>query len=274
MKNPLLTQEGILRHVGKGHGHGSGPDYKPWLEVRHVPSLGKSSREMGWKTGRIHTLLSQLELRYFYHLEWADDIVDIREQFPLFPQADTAQLCEQLGIKPPRQPGAGVDMVITTDFLVRTNDGKDHARAVKYAKDLEDGRTVEKLEIERLYWHGRGVDWKIVTENEISDAFAKNVEWLHPKRDIKSLELAGEGEILCVRETIEEPLLGGIHSLTSATKNCDDLLGYRAGTSLSIARHLLANKVWMTDMQHRIEPMKPTAIQIHEPGNQQIIRMA
>jgi hypothetical protein len=79
MKNPLLTDAGIARHIAKGHGQGKGSTYRPWIEIRHVPSEGKSSRDEGWKTNRVINVLSQLELRAHYLFNWNDEIIDLEK---------------------------------------------------------------------------------------------------------------------------------------------------------------------------------------------------
>lgn len=56
------------QRIKEGRGQGYGLDYKPWLLIHDVPSLGLVTRAKGWKTGREHHLLSQLELEYFYLL--------------------------------------------------------------------------------------------------------------------------------------------------------------------------------------------------------------
>jgi hypothetical protein len=33
MKNPLLTDAGIARHIAKGYGQGKGPTYRPWIAI-------------------------------------------------------------------------------------------------------------------------------------------------------------------------------------------------------------------------------------------------
>ncbi|MHB1419807.1 MAG: TnsA endonuclease N-terminal domain-containing protein [Bacillota bacterium] len=140
---------------GRGQGHGSG--YLPWLTIRDVPSQGLSTREQGWKTGRVHHFLSQQELRYFYILEWS--------------------------------PKTKESVVMTKDFLidVRMNGATElKARTVKLAKDLNSKRANEKLEIERTYWQELGTDWGIVTENEIPESLASNVRWVHKARDLSS----------------------------------------------------------------------------------------
>src|ERR1700737_1786200 len=41
------------------------------------------------------------------------------------------------------------------------------ARAIKLAKDL-NRRILERLAIEQIYWQRRGIDWKLVTEKELT----------------------------------------------------------------------------------------------------------
>ena len=178
---PLSTPDTITRHIKKGHGQGEGKLYKPWLEPRHVSSLGKSTRVLGWKTGRQQSFLSQLELRYFYMLEWSESISDIREQFPLLPLDTTRRLCQESNVKHPTIPGTTSENVMTTDFLIFTKDGKQHARSIKPVRDLENPRTLEKLEIERLFWAEQETDFALITEEQLNLVVAKNVEWVHPK---------------------------------------------------------------------------------------------
>jgi hypothetical protein len=61
----------IEKRLKKGRGQGREADYDPWLHVQDVPSQGLTSRIKGWKTGRTHHLLSELEANYFYMLEWS-----------------------------------------------------------------------------------------------------------------------------------------------------------------------------------------------------------
>lgn len=99
--------------------------------MRDVPSRGLSSRVKGWKTGRVHHFLSQLELSYFYTLEWSVSVIDIREQYPLIPPKSTLDIADRLNIKPPTDPKTKLPIVMTTDFLVDVLiDGKiqQHAR--------------------------------------------------------------------------------------------------------------------------------------------------
>ncbi len=179
---PVIDRNTIDRFLKEGRGQGTLQDYKPWLTVRDVPSVGKSTRDKGWKTGRTHHFLSILELLYYLILEWSLMVTDIREQYPLLPIDDTLAIAENLGIKHPVHPKTKEPVVMTTDFYIslRNESGNfEQARTIKYAVDLSKRSTLEKFEIERRYWEVRGIDWGIVTEHEIPTELAKNVDFLH-----------------------------------------------------------------------------------------------
>ncbi|MED4588343.1 TniQ family protein [Priestia flexa] len=94
----------IDKWIKEGRGSGIGADYKPWLNIQDVSSVGRSTRLKGIKTGRQHEFLSDLERNYFYLTEYSDFVIDIREQFPLFPLEDTIVIADELGIKHPTDP--------------------------------------------------------------------------------------------------------------------------------------------------------------------------
>ena len=71
------------RWIKDGRGSGGGSEYKPWLTVRDLPSVGRSHRVFGHKCQRTHHLLSDLELATFLLLEWSTKTTEIREQLPL-----------------------------------------------------------------------------------------------------------------------------------------------------------------------------------------------
>jgi TnsA endonuclease N terminal/Mu transposase, C-terminal len=177
----VINERIIKKRQKEGRGQGRGANYQPWLRIQDVPSQGLSTRIKGWKTGRCHHFLSKLECQYFYILEWSPIVSDVREQYPL-ELSETLEIAERLGIKHPTDPRTQQPIVMTTDF-VNTVDrqGKliDQARAIKYSRDLSSDRTLEKLEIERVYWTERETDWGIVTEHEMEPVLAANVSWVH-----------------------------------------------------------------------------------------------
>ncbi|KJS45757.1 MAG: hypothetical protein VR70_00270 [Rhodospirillaceae bacterium BRH_c57] len=158
----------VARFLKEGRGVGRCADYKPWLTIQDVPSSGREHRVFSRKTGRIHHLLSDIEWRLFLHLEWCDAVLDIREQFPL-DRVITARIADTLGVRHPQDVASKTPLVMTTDFVVdvlRNGQLAVEALAVKPAAELDKRRPLEKLQMERLYWTGKGIPWRIVTERE------------------------------------------------------------------------------------------------------------
>jgi hypothetical protein len=253
------NQEVIEKRLKEGRGQGRGADYKPWLLIQDVPSQGLATRIKGWKTKRVHHFLSNLELSYFYVLEWSPVVFDIREQYPLLPLEETFAIAEQCGIRHPTDPKTKEPIVMTTDFFItlpRSIEVIEQARTLKTAKDLQSERTLEKLEIERRYWQNRDIDWGIVTEQEIPQALAKNVDWLHAFFRIEDLSPLSETEIRRIATALTLRMAQGNAVLTDLAAECDDKLGLQPGTALSVSRHLIANRRWLVDMNKPIQPSK------------------
>lgn len=262
MRRPPPDQKGISKLISSGRGRGEGSNYLPWLEVRDVPSLGRSSRPFGTKTGRRHVLLSRLELYYFYILEWSPVISDIREQYPLLPLRKTLEISDMAGIRHPHHSRSGRDVVMTTDFLLTKSDGSLLARTVKYTSGLKKRRSLEKLELERLYWLERKVDYKIITEQEVNVTLARNIEWILAKKAESSLEPLVGSDIALIRSKLEPELAETIHTpLASWCSRADTSCGYPSGTALAVTRHLLAVREWVTDIRDKaISPSSPVPI--------------
>ena len=81
-KHNRKWDESVYRkYLHEGRGQGVGASYTPWILVQDFPSKGMASRVQGAKTGRIHHLMSNLELSFFYILDWSDNVPDIRKQY-------------------------------------------------------------------------------------------------------------------------------------------------------------------------------------------------
>lgn len=227
----------IAKKKKQGDGQGSGSSYKPWITVHDVSSTGRSHQVYSHKSKRIHHLLSDLEKYVFLTFYWSDQILDIREQFPL-KRDETQEIAKQCGIKHPAMHGT--DIVMTTDFLVDTAgfEPRQFAVQVKYAKDLFDKRTIEKLEIERRYWQQKKIPWLVVTEKEIDKIVSSNIQWLIP--DVSGTPLEDElktTESLLQAEFKKNP--GS--SLIEVCKKIDNAYQCEIGNSLRDARILIAN---------------------------------
>ena len=188
-KTKRFTPDLIDRYKKIGRGLGIFEHYLPWHRVgRSDPSsIGRSHLQM-WK-GRHRELLSDGEWVVFQFCTMLQNVIDIREQFPLqyeegkhelfayhvrcggnFP--GTRQITSDLGLKHPRLNGNGrsANWVMTTDLLLTLSrpDGSCYLLAISYKPVNADQkkRTKQLLEIERAYWNARGVEWLLITSNE------------------------------------------------------------------------------------------------------------
>jgi hypothetical protein len=247
--NGLLEPSIVRRLQKEKRGQGYGKDYNPYLTVRDVPSKGRVHRRPALTHNRVVHLLSDLELAAFLWFDWQLKVTDIREQFPLNPEA-TIDISKRLGIKHPAYKG--VLQVMTTDLLVDLEiDGKHLSQAisVKYAEDLEDERTIEKQELERRYWENEGVDWFIFTEHEVPITSIKNIRWLAPHMHSYSLE---ESERIAVFERIAQALdAGSDEKLPEPLLALDKKYGSSPGTHLQYFRHLAAQHAFQWDLHNQ-----------------------
>ena len=243
------------RRFKQNRGQGRFHEYVSWLLVQEVSSLGVEARIPGVKVDRLYHLLSTLEQNVFYIVEWADEVVDIREQFPLLPLERTMDIASDLGVKHPVKPNG--DKVMTTDFVVTTKrDGGLHDVVIscKYAADLDKDAVLQRLEIERRFFEVSGMNWSIATEHEIPQAQLENIRWVRPfSWKLPNRVERGELERLSVdllARITDAPLI----PLARVCRDMDDSLGLGLGTSLALARHLLATKRWRADFSQIIDP--------------------
>jgi hypothetical protein len=155
------------------------------------------SRVKGTKTGRVHHFMSNLEMMYFYQLDWSDEVLDIREQFPLIDLCSVVEIAEKAHIRYPYDSKSGFPYVMTSDFVIDTVNGPS-VIAIKPSADLSKPRVREKLEIERRYWSRQNIKWHIVTENQINRIKAKNIEWLSQAKDLSQFGLSIEEQEICI----------------------------------------------------------------------------
>ena len=244
-----LLEPAIIKRLQKEkRGQGIGKYYNPFLTVRDVPSKGRVHRRPALTHNRIVHLLSDLELAAFLIFDWQHSVIDIREQFPLNPEA-TISIAKRLGIKHPAY--RGVIQVMTTDLLVDFNLGGQHlskAISVKYAQDLEDERTIEKLELERRFWEGEGIEWFIFTEHEVPVLFVKNIRWLAPH--MHSYDLAEQQRMFVFESILRMLEASPEEKLAVVLSELDQKQGLERGTNLNYCRHLVAQNAFQWDMQN------------------------
>ena len=231
------NKQTFFRYIAEGRGQGSLSSYKPWIKIQDFASTGCVSRIKSYKVDRILHLLSKNELYYFYLLEWSDRVTDIREQYPLLDIELSTDIARRMAVKHPMNPKNGFPYVLTTDFMITLSD-RYIARTIKPSSQLSNQRTLEKLEIERRYWNKKGIDWKIVTENEIPMKKVRTLEWLYCYD--RALDVEMESEVM----------KAGLKNDWFQTKNLsaeiphliEEKWGLKPGTGIQVFKYLVWNK--------------------------------
>ena len=230
-----------------------GKGYKPFILIQDVPSLGRSSRLRGIKTGRQHEFLSDLERNYFMILEFSDCIVDIREQFPL-ELKETLLIAEELGIKHPTHPVTKDPITMTSDFCITIKKGnttEDVIRTTKYKQDLLDRRVIEKFLIEKTYWQRKGIEWGMVSEAEVDKNYSQNVADILDYYDLSD----HEGLATIDEDEKEDMVIEFLQRLMDANKTVRQIASVferdvhlPKGTGIALFKHLVARKYIAIDL--------------------------
>jgi hypothetical protein len=251
-----------LARLKRGCGSGTGCDYKPWLGPRDGGRKGNVHRVLGWKTGRVHVLFGGIELGFFYLAEWSDEVVDIREQYPL-DRSGTLAIAADIGIRHPTVVGTRFSYTMSTDFLltVMSPVGERYiAVDCKRECDLDDLRVREKLEIHRRYWALRDIPWNLVVEKDLPPDLIRNLAFLHPRRSLGGIPLSGRDP-----ECLLAALGGRLREQPEGTPNLicrefDRDHGLPEGFGLALVRYALATKRWGTDLTRRLDFTRPMTL--------------
>lgn len=257
-----MDEAKIARFLREGRGSGSGADYLPWLTIQDVPSSGRRSRVFTPLTGREHHLLSDIETSVFFVLHWNDAVLDLREQFPL-DRAETRLIAAELGVPHPRDPHTGVDTVMTLDLLVDVSAAAGSSCipiSCKSYEDLEDRRTLEKLEIERLYSQRRWGGWHLMTNRDYSKQYVQNLRWVHEMCSLTNLEAPHphywtdccDSVLRALRSSPGKSLRGALDAAEASRQ-------LRSGDALTAFRHLLATKKVAMDLMVPFDDHMPVA---------------
>lgn len=263
------TEEKFKRFIKEGRGQGTGKEYKPFWTINDFPTKGRASRLLGWKTDRIHNFFSDIEKNLFLLLDWdeQDNIIDIREHYPLLNLEEVIDNSEQLRLDKFTDKETAIPYVITTTFLVTQKDnfGRESniAISVKGSTELSRDITIERLEIERRYWSSSKVPWSIITEKEIPKVKCKNIEWIHSTlRDCKEFGISNE-ERFYYKNLLKNHLINSNEEVRKIIRDFERNLNIEEGKGLYIFKYLIASKEIKINMDKEIVlDMKPKELLI------------
>lgn len=246
----------LKRFIQEGRGVGDGKNYKPWLQVQDVKSRGRSTRIFSQKTQRVMHLLSDLQLHYYYLLEFDEAVIDIREHYLLLDLHEQNLPFDAKLQKKLFNAKTNVPHVFTTTFYVTKVNAKGEpyyeARVIKSSSELDKPATIERLQIIYSYFNKKEIDFGIVTEKDINKQMALNIGWV-----MTAFDLSDFPEI----ETIQHYLRADLFKLfkvqgmtfTRAFARLEKTYQLMDGSGLTFFKHLLATKQLSMNLNNPIE---------------------
>ena len=248
------TEDVIARLQKDGRGRGRGPTYIPWVGILDFYSEGRTREPYSHKFLRTHQLLSDGEWWTFLLLEWAADVIDVREQYPL-DRDITLEVAHGLRIPHQYYPGTHVPLVMTIDFLVtRIRDGKEYLEAfnVKTAADLEAPRVIEELEVARATCEGMDIDHHLIVTERLPKQKLRNLEWIRDAQlDADATEpFPGFFEEHMSRMTADIAARRFDGSLVDYCSRYDSRYSVEQGVALRVARMLMSVRALNMDLNN------------------------
>lgn len=247
----------VERRIAEGRGRGEGASYRPWIETRDVSSSGRKHLVTGSRFGREIHLLSDIEFRLFLMLEWADNVIELREQYPL--ELDlTLLVAQKLEIKHPTYPGTSDPAVMTVDFMVTTTattEKKYIAFNAKADSEADDARSMEKLEIQRTALEAMQVGHFIVFGSMLPKQKTANLEWIRGA-NLKPGELEqwpGYFDEMAQRFMLHLQYARHASPTSTLMQSCgefDEIHEAIPGTGIRVARMLMSRKTVLFDLHH------------------------
>lgn len=252
MARGTWTEKKIAKMQTEGFGEGHLGEYKPWIQVKDISSLGRSRRIWSAMTRRTHHLLSDIEYQLFVALEWQRNVLDIREQFPL-DRCFTQDIARSLGITHPHYPATEVPTVMTVDFLVTLKQGQETSLVAfntKTADEAEDERSMLKLEVQREYFEQLGVEHHIVFSSDIPLNNVANIGDIReaPLRPDEAEPRPGYFADLCQRMLSDMPSWPRDMPLAAYCAEFDARFGCPPGAGIRVARILMWERTLVPDL--------------------------
>lgn len=255
-RNLNWTSQKKNRYIAEGRGSGELNNYKPWFTIQDFPSIGRGSRILGNKTKRVHHFFSDLETMCFYLWDWDEKVIDIKEHYPLLDLYDVVET-DDINLNFFKDKYTNEPYILTTTFLINiaNNTGRigHFARSIKYKLGLEKSTTMEKLELERRYWKAQGVDWAIITEDDIPKEKVKNIQWFHGVfNEYKNYDIKEDTMVRLCWEFLEYANSSQL-SIRKLSKDFEIKNSLNEGTGIFIFKYLLAARVVEVDMNKNID---------------------
>ena len=242
--------------LARGHGGDAAPAHAPYLTIRSFSSRGFASAVANPDGSRAEHVMSRLEKGYLLLKRRDPNVVERREQVPLLPIEETEEIARTLGIRPLRTPKRQ-PYVLTTDLVVRYRDGREEAAFVRpVARLARTRRAYDKMRVERVYWDRRGVDFRVITDEDVPGVIISNLEMLHDHhRPPAGFERADSQDLGL--NTLRAALDGSSDEpLCHVCRALDEDGGMPVGTHVALLKHLVFRRMLTTNLYTAFRTVK------------------
>jgi hypothetical protein len=237
------------RKLKEKRGEGKGEKYTPFDHAIDFASMGGHKRVAGTKINRTFHFFSDLEKHFFFLFEFADNVTDIREQYPLNPLSETKEIAKSLNIKHPSDED-GNPVIMRTDMRVSFKKGEDKIFTIKPSSNLSS-RVIEKFELDRVYESKRKLDFFVLTEKELDTIILRNIIRIREAYFYHSAHLqAFKKEIKTIFSASSKLLIADVIKQTCLK------IRITYGEGRKLFDYLLARKLFMFDLR------KPFSLQM------------
>lgn len=220
------------------------------------PQYGQGNESFWVDNSKNTSFFSDTQLKYFYLLDWEEKVIDIREHYPLIDLEVVLNDTSDLRLDKFIDRKTKETYILTTTFLITllNSDGQKSfaARSIKYASELSKKSTIEKLEIERRYWKARGIDWGIVTNKDINDVRARNIEWVHSAMNSDDCNGLSKAEFDDLFDGILYRFIDNKQSIKNIIAGFEKDYSLDVGMGLLLFKRLVAEKRIVLDMDKPI----------------------
>jgi len=241
----------------KGRGKGHGRNYEPWIKVGDYPAnVGFGDRVNGLISGRPTHTLSRLEFGEYLTLERWQDVVDIRENYPL-PPGETKIVADRLGLRHPVERTTKQPKTLTIDLYLDILDNEGflmhEAWDLKKKAHLALASYMRQIDIKEAYLAIYDTPYHIATENEIDPILIKNYFLLrrYTGEYFSAQHLA---QINHLEKLLWQELKDSREPAAHVCTRIDIQQGYRQGTCLSTVYYLIYHRYWQVDLYEEIRP--------------------
>ena len=179
-------------------------------------------------------------------------------------------IADILGIVHPRNPKTKELIPIDFDFFIEVieDNGESRwiARTFKEKDKLCNKRVIEKFEIAGRWCSQKGIDWGIITEEELDNTVCKNIEKVCSYKELESVGLKtmrvnGRRKLI---ECFISNILECRASLRDICLEIEEEFELNYGIGLALFKYLVANHVIEIDLKKELDVSHPVVISFNK----------